>query len=121
MAGGTLLPRENSPYRHRANKDSISTPELGGVFVFPASRIPACALCEPIRRAKLTKSQLGQAGYHKSRRITRAPCNHLCRFPVARGNVVSFPPTPTSAISCTVWIRIDASSMLSLFVGKRVR
>ena len=31
MAGGTLPPcgRENSPYRHPANKDSISTPPLG--------------------------------------------------------------------------------------------
>jgi len=36
MAGGTLSPkgRENSPYRHPTNKDSISTPELGGVFVY---------------------------------------------------------------------------------------
>jgi hypothetical protein len=35
--GGTLSPygRENSPYRHPANKDSISTPELGGVFCYP--------------------------------------------------------------------------------------
>ena len=33
---GTLSPRgrENSPYRHPANKDSISTPELGGVFAY---------------------------------------------------------------------------------------
>src|SRR5712672_1681102 len=33
-AGGTLPPcgRENSPYRHPANIDSISIPGLGGVF-----------------------------------------------------------------------------------------
>jgi hypothetical protein len=37
--GGTLPPcgRENSPYRHPSNKESISTPELGGVFCLPAS------------------------------------------------------------------------------------
>jgi hypothetical protein len=47
MAGGTLPPcgRENSPYRHAANIDSISTPELGEFFDSLAGQ-PVCPLCE---------------------------------------------------------------------------
>jgi len=66
---------------------------------------------------KLTKSQLGQAEYHKSPESPGPPV----QVPAARaskGNVVSFPPTLASAISCTVRIRINASSMLSLSVGQ---
>jgi hypothetical protein len=103
MAGETLSPcgRENSPYRHPANKDSISTPELGGVFVFPASRIPAYALCEPIRERNLLKPSRGRPRIASPPESPGALCNHLCRFSAAwasMGNVVSFPPTAASAI-----------------------
>jgi len=119
MAGGTLSPcgRENSPYRHPANKDSISTPELGEFFVYPLAEGLSALCASPFASENLLKASWGRPS------IT-CPPNHQgppVQVPAARaskGNVVFFLPTLASAISCTVRIRINASSMLSLSVGQ---
>ena len=119
MAGGTLSPcgRENSPYRHPANKDSISTPELGEFFVYPLAEGLSALCASPFASENLLKASWGRPS------IT-CPPNHQgppVQVPAARaskGNVVFFLPTLASAISCTVRIRINASCMLSLSVGQ---
>jgi hypothetical protein len=77
---GTLSPRgrENSPYRHAPNKDSISTPELGGVFRLPASRRPVCAFSEPTGERNLLKVSWRRPGIASPPESPWALCNHLC-------------------------------------------
>jgi hypothetical protein len=68
---GTLPPcgRENSPYRHPANKDSISTPPLGGVFVDQLAESQSVC-CARISEILLWSAQLEQIG------ASQVPPNH---------------------------------------------
>ena len=75
---GTLPPcgRENSPYRHPANKDSISTPELGRVFS-PAGCKLAWLWGRLIGELYLVIASFGPAGHRRSPESPRAIRNHL--------------------------------------------
>ena len=80
MAGGTLSPngRENSPYRHLANRNLINTPELGGVFCLPASRRPVCAFCKPTGERNLLKVSWRRPGIASPPESPGPLRNHLC-------------------------------------------
>src|SRR6516165_4856556 len=75
---GTLPPcgRENSPYRHPANKDSISTPPLGEFFVYPLAEGLSALCASPFASENLLKASWAGRVSHVPR-ITRGP---LCRF-----------------------------------------